>query len=156
MILARGVPKGIAADRETSMESFRILGHTADIGFEAFGQTREEVFANSARALQSLMVDLEAIAPRDEIEIQVEGADPASLLVNWLSEILFRIDADGRLFHDFEIRSLGDRSLAAIARGEPFDRARHQVNLQVKAITYHQLALDQTPQGWRAQVYVDI
>ena len=138
------------------MESFRILGHTADIGFEAFGKTREEVFVNSARALQSLMVDLDAIAPRDEIEIRVEGADPASLLVNWLSDILYRIDADGRLFHDFEIRSLGDRSLAAIARGEPFDHARHPVNLQVKAITYHQLALDQTPQGWRAQVYVDI
>jgi SHS2 domain-containing protein len=138
------------------MGSFRILEHTADIGFEAFGKTREEVFANSARALQSLMVDLDQIAARDEVEIRVEGADAASLLVNWLSEILFRIDADGRLFHDFEIRSLGDKSLVAITRGEPFDRARHQVNLQVKAITYHQLSLEQTSEGWRAQVYVDI
>ncbi len=138
------------------MESFRVLEHTADIGFEAFGKTREEVFVNSARALQSLMIDLDAIAPREEMEIQVEGADPASLLVNWLSEILYRIDADGRLFRDFAIRALGDRSLIAVARGEPFDRARHQVNMQVKAITYHQLALNQIPGGWRAQVYVDI
>src|SRR5438034_1253942 len=138
------------------MESFRVLEHTADIGFEAFGKTREEVFVNSARALQSLMVDLDQIAPRDAVEIRIEGADPASLLVNWLSEVLYRIDADGRLFHDFEIRSLGDRSLAAVGRGEPFDRARHLVNLQVKAITYHQLSLALTPEGWRAQVYVDI
>ena len=142
--------------RDATMEAFRILEHTADIGFEAYGSTREEVFANAARALQNIMVDLNSIAPRDEITIQVEGADASSLLVNWLSEILYRIDADGRLFHDFEMRSLGERSLNAVARGEPFNRARHQVNLQVKAITYHQLLLEATPDGWRARVYVDI
>jgi SHS2 domain-containing protein len=138
------------------MEAFRVLEHTADIGFEAFGSTREEVFANAGRALQNIMVDLSSIVPREEIKIQVVGSDASSLLVNWLSEILYRIDADGRLFHDFNVRDLSDRSLTAIAHGEPFDRARHQVKLQVKAITYHQLALDKTADGWRAQVYVDI
>lgn len=138
------------------METFRVLEHTADIGFEAFGKTRAKVFANAGRALQSLMVDLSSIVPREEMQIEVEGADPGSLLVNWLSEILYRIDAEGRLFNDFSINSIGDRSLSAVSRGEPFDRARHQVNLQVKAITYHQLALVETPDGWRAQVYVDI
>jgi SHS2 domain-containing protein len=138
------------------METFRIIEHTADIGFEAFGSTLEEVFANAARALQHLMVDLKSIAPRDVIDIQVDGADAASLLVNWLSEILYRVDAEGRLFHDFEVREVTDKSLIARARGEPFDRARHQVNLQVKAITYHQLMLEPTPEGWRARVYVDI
>jgi protein archease len=138
------------------MENFRILEHTADIGFEAFGKSREEVFVNAGRALQSLMVDLHSIVPCEKIEIQVTGADAASLLVNWLSEILYRIDAEGRLFHDFSIDSLSDRSLSAASRGEPFDRARHRMNLQVKAITYHQLALVETPDGWRAQVYVDI
>lgn len=138
------------------MEDFRVLGHTADIGFEAFGQTRGEVFANAGRALQNLMVDLELILPRDEIEIEVNGADAESLLVNWLSDILYRIDGEGRLFHDFEIRSITDRSILAVSRGESFNRARHPVNLQVKAITYHQLALAETAEGWRAQVYVDI
>lgn len=138
------------------MEAFRVLGHTADIGFEAFGRTREEVFANAARALQNIMVDLNSIVPRYEIKIQVEGADAGSLLVNWLSEILYRIDADDHLFHDFKVRALGDRSLTAVAHGESFDRARHKVKLQVKAITYHQLTLDKTADGWRAQVYVDI
>lgn len=145
-----------ACAREKYMEAFRVLEHTADIGFEAFGATREEVYANAGWALQNIMVDLNSIVPRDEIKIQVEGADAASLLVNWLSEILYRIDADGRLFHDFKVLELGDRSLTAIAHGESFDRARHQVKLQVKAITYHQLALKKTADGWRAQVYVDI
>lgn len=138
------------------MHPFRILEHTADIGFEAVGATREEVFANAARALQSLMVDLESIASLQETKIQVEGSNAKNLLVNWLSEILYHIDAEGRLFHNFDVRVVGETSVTAIARGEPFDRARHQVKLQVKAITYHQLALDQAPAGWRAQVYVDI
>ena len=140
----------------SNMQPFRVLEHTADIGFEAFGSTRQEAFANAARALVHLMVDLNAVARREEVSFQVEGPDPASLLVNWLSEILYLFDADGWLFSDFEVRDLQDRSLSAVARGEKFDRARHQVILLVKAITYHQLALEQTPEGWRAQVYVDI
>jgi protein archease len=156
MIWRRAARLWAADGGKKCMEDFRILGHTADIGFEAFGQTRQEVFANAGRALQNLMVDLHLIVPREKIEIEVQGADAESLLVNWLSDILYRIDAEGRLFHDFEIRSITDRSLVAVSHGEPFDRARHQVNLQVKAITYHQLALAETPDGWRAQVYVDI
>lgn len=73
-----------------------------------------------------------------------------------MSEILYLFDAEGWLFRDFEFRRLEDCSLSAIARGEKFDPERHQVNLLVKAITYHQLALEETPNGWRAQVYVDI
>ena len=138
------------------MQQFRILEHTADVGFEAFGSTREDVFANAARALISLIVELDAIDPREEVAVRVHGPDPASLLVNWLSELLFLHDAEGWLFRDFEIRSLRDNSLSALARGEKFQRSRHQAKLLVKAITYHQLALEKTPQGWRAQVYVDI
>ncbi len=138
------------------MQPFRVLEHTADVGFEAFGRTRQEVFANAGRALLNLIVDLNSIEPRDEVAIQVEAPDPPSLLVNWLSEILYLFDTEGWLFCDFEVRSLRDHSLSAIARGEKFDRARHQAKVLVKAITYHQLLLEQTPEGWRAQVYVDI
>jgi SHS2 domain-containing protein len=138
------------------MEPFRVLEHTADIGFEAFGRTRQEVFANAARALVNIVVDLPSITARQEVRIEVEASDPPSLLVNWLSEILYLSDAEGWLFSDFEMRSLTDRSLSALARGEKFDPTRHQTKLLVKAITYHQLALEKTLEGWRAQVYVDI
>ena len=138
------------------MQPFRTLEHTADVGFEAFGSTREEVFANAARALMSLIVDLETIEPRSELTLHIKGPDPESVLVNWLSELLFLHDAEGWLFQEFEIQSLHEGSLIAIARGEKLQRPRHQVNLLVKAVTYHQLVLEETPQGWRAQVYVDI
>ena len=138
------------------MQPFRILEHTADVGFEAWGATREEVFANAARALISLIVDLEVIAPCEEVPLQVRGPDPESVLVNWLSELLYLHDAEAWLFRDFEILSLQDDALSALARGEKLQRSRHPVKLLVKAITYHQLVLEKSSQGWRAQVYVDI
>ncbi len=138
------------------MLPFRVLEHTADIGFEAFGSNREEVFANAGRALFHIMVALESVKAREAVRIQIEGSDPPSLLVNWLSELLYLQDVEGWLFSEFEINSLSDKSLAAIAGGERIDPARHQLKLLVKAITYHQLELQQGSAGWRAQVYVDI
>jgi len=141
---------------QPTMQLFRTLEHTADIGFEAFGAAREEVFANAGRALMHLMVNLDTIASRDVLSLRADASDPPSLLVNWLSEILYRFDAEGWLFHDFEFVELTPRSLEATARGEKFDRRRHQIKLLVKAVTYHQLDLSESAEGWRAQVYVDI
>ncbi len=138
------------------MESFRVLEHTADIGFEAFGATREEVFANAAHALMNFFEGRQAIRPAEQVPIHVEGSDSSALLVNWLSEILYLQDTEGWLFRDFEVRSLQETSLDAVARGEKLDPGRHHIKLLVKAITYHQLALEKTSHGWRAQVYVDI
>lgn len=135
---------------------FRILEHTADVGFEAFGGTREEVFANAALALTDLMVDLKAIQASEETPLEVRGPDPESVLVNWLSEILYLFDAEGWVFRDFRVTRLGNDSLSALAQGEKFQPSRHHVKVLVKAVTYHQLALEETPRGWRAQVYVDI
>ena len=138
------------------MQPFRVLEHTADVGFEAFGATREEVLANSARALFHLIVDLETIVPSQETSLSVEGSDATTLLVNWLSELLYLHDAQGWLFSDFVVRLTGEKLLAATACGEKFDTARHQAKMMVKAITYHQLSLQRSAEGWRAQVYVDI
>jgi SHS2 domain-containing protein len=138
------------------MLPYRILEHTADVGLEAFGSTRTEAFTNAARALFHLIVDLDSINPGEEVSLRVQGPDPENLLVNWLSELIYLHDAEGWLFRDFEIVDLKDDSLTAIARGERFKRSRHQARLRVKAVTYHQLALEKTTEGWRAQVYVDI
>ena len=146
---------------------FRILDHTADVGFECRGKTLEELFANAARALVHFFVDLETIKPREEMKIEVTGDDRESLLVNFLSEILFQIDSEARLFSDFEVSikvsikvSIEEgESLTAVAitHGEKWDRSRHIPKLLVKAITYHQLKItQQRKEIWRARVFVDI
>jgi protein archease len=138
------------------MPRFRILEHTADIGFEAFGSTLPEVFENAARAMAHLIADPATVRPVEEVRIEVQGTDPPDLLVNWLSEILYQHDAERCLFRDFRVENLGEHAASGIAWGEKINPARHRTNLMVKAITYHQLSLQQTASGWRAQVYVDI
>lgn len=138
------------------VEAFRFLEHTADVGFEARGSTLEETFANAALALEALMVDLETVEPRHTIVLEVEAHDLSGLLVNWLSEILYQFDAEGWLFRSFEVRSLAPRGIRAVAQGERFERSRHQIKTLVKAITYYELSLRPTPEGWQACVYVDI
>lgn len=134
-----------------------MLEHTADIGFEAFGGEREDVFRNAGRALMSLIIDLESVRPQERIPLEARGPEPQSLLVNWLSEILYLQDTHGWLFRDFEIDGLQDQCVSASGRGKHFESGRHHLKLLVKAITYHQLALEKRADGlWRAQVYVDI
>ena len=137
---------------------FRILDHTADVGFECTGRTLEELFANAARALVHFFVDLETIEQREELRIEVTGEDRESLLVNFLSEILFQIDSEARLFSGFEVSIEEGKSLStvAITRGEKWDCSRHVPKLLVKAITYHQLEISEQPDGWYAKVFVDI
>jgi SHS2 domain-containing protein len=139
------------------VQPFRVLEHTADVGFEAQGRTRAEVFRNAGRALMSLIVDTSSVRPERAVEIPAQAGEASGLLVNWLSEILYLQDTEGWLFQDFEIARLTGCSIRAVGRGEHYNRERHQINLLVKAITYHQLALEKGTDGhWRAQVYVDI
>jgi SHS2 domain-containing protein len=138
------------------VDPFRPLEHSADVGFEAFGKSREELFANAACALIDLVVDLDTIHPSRELTVKAESSVSHDLLVNWLSEILYLHDAEGWLFRDFRVQELGEKVITATARGEKFDPARHRAKVLVKAVTYHQLALEKIPQGWRAQVYVDV
>jgi SHS2 domain-containing protein len=143
-------------DQTASMPPFRFLEHPADVGFEAFGATRQEVFVNAALALTDLRVDLAAVIPREATKVGVRGGDWAGLLVNWLSEVLYLEDAEGWLFSDFKFSALEERNLAGAAWGEKVDPVRHHLKSLVKAITYHQLALERQGDLWRAQVFVDV
>ena len=63
--------------------------------------------------------------------------------------------AEHRLFRRFEVQ-VSDAGLTATAWGEALDRARHELNHEVKAITYHGLTVQRDGDGWMAEVIVDI
>ena len=83
------------------------------------------------------------------------GDDREFLLFDWLRELLMRHDADRQLFGRFTVTVRPD-GLTGTAWGEPIDAARHVLSHEVKAITYHELHVEQTPDGWLAEVIVDI
>jgi SHS2 domain-containing protein len=147
---------------------FEIIEHPADVGFIAYGSTLEELFANAALALVSLSCELGGIEEREQREILAQGADLDSLLYAWLAEILAISDAEQLVFRRVELKHLRVEEtggevrgevrdeVQGIAYGEPFDEARHRAGTYIKAITYHQFQVTLTPDGWRAQVFLDL
>lgn len=135
---------------------FSYFEHTADVGLLAKAPDLNNLFADAARALFALIVeDPGDIRPETEIALELEGTEVDYLLFDWLNELLFRFETEHLLLADFEV-NVRDDGLTAVARGEPLDAERHQLAHEVKAITYHQLEVKQTPEGWQARVIVDI
>lgn len=135
---------------------FEILEHPADIGFRAYGRTREELYQNAALALFSLACDPATIEERESLEIEATGSEEETLIYAWLAELLAIAEAERLVFLRVEIRSLDAGRVRGVAHGEPYDRARHRSGTHIKAVTFHQLRVDQTPAGWSAQVYLDL
>src|SRR5215472_11127611 len=67
---------------------FEVLEHPADIGFRAWGRTREELFENAALALFSVMWKLEAVPEKESRAVEATGGDFEALLYAWLAELL--------------------------------------------------------------------
>lgn len=129
------------------------LDHTADAGIRAYGATLEELFENAAAGLFSLITDLEKVRAVGEVKVRVQADDLGSLMVNWLSELLFLHETQRLLLCEFDV-ALDGLTLDAHARGERIDKRRHTLNLVVKAVTYHGLKVD--PTKGVAEVIFDI
>jgi SHS2 domain-containing protein len=133
-----------------------IFEHTADIGIRVRAATLEELFADAARGLFSIIVaNPETVRPLQEITFSISGSQHEDLLIDWLDELLYTFDTNRLLFREFYVRQ-NQEGLSASARGEPIDRARHELHMEVKAITYHGLKVDRDGDGWLAEVIVDI
>jgi len=135
---------------------FELLEHTADIGFRVRARSRAELFEAAAEALISVAFEVEPVEPRHRYALEAGGHDAESLLINWLSEVLYLWDARRLALRDFRVRELTAERVAGEARGEPFDPARHRAKLVVKGVTYHQLRTGEDEQGWYAQVFLDV
>ncbi len=141
---------------------FEIIEHPADVGFVAYGATLEELFANAALALLSLACELAGVEEREQRELEATGGDNEALLYAWLAEIVAVADAEQLVFRRVEAVELAAAEPGAggrargIAYGEKFDKARHRAGTYIKAMTYHQLCVEQTAEGWRARVYLDV
>ncbi|MFZ5833626.1 MAG: archease [Planctomycetota bacterium] len=138
---------------------YEIFEHTADFGLRMESESLEGVFAESARALFALMLtDPTQVRAADSVDVSVDrerGDSFDNLLHDWLSELLYLFHTRRMAFTDFEVE-IDDDCVRGTARGEPLDPKRHHVEVEVKAITYHGLKVEQIPQGWMAEVIVDI
>ena len=136
-------------------KEFEIVNHTADVGIIAYGADMNEAFANAARALFSLITDLDDVAEVTHRDIELTAPDQESLLVEWLNELIYLFDAENMLFKRFDITQLSPTHLKARSYGDKVDSSRHKLKIGVKAATYHLLKIDRS-NGGKAQVLFDI
>ena len=132
----------------------------ADIAFKAWHEKLEQTFMNAAEATMNVMVEeLDAIQPREHREIRLENDALDMLLFDFLQELIYYKDSELLLLR---IRALrlekadGRYRLWAQAGGEELDPDRHYTRVDVKAVTLHRFALEQTERGWEATVVLDI
>jgi len=133
-----------------------ILEHPSDIGVEARGDSLAAAYQHAAEGLMAVILDSSTIQSTQERHIVLTASDHEQLLVKWLSEILYLYDGQGFVSGKFEILNLTATDLRARVRGETFDVQKHKPKLDVKAVTYHQLVVQETPEGSTVKVFFDI
>ena len=130
--------------------------HTADLGLRVRAADLDTLFAEAAEALfEAIVEDLGTVVASRKVEVTLTGEDRDYLLFDWLKALLYHFDAEHLLLSRFEVE-VDAHGLRGTAWGESLDRARHELGHEVKAITYHGLRVEPTPDGWLAEVIVDI
>ncbi|MDP6360953.1 MAG: archease [Planctomycetota bacterium] len=138
------------------MEKYIELDHTADVGIRVRGQSLEELFEAASFALFDLQVDLSDVKAETEFEIAASGADLENTIVRWLQRLLALMEIEDIIFSRFELIEVTEQSARGKAWGEPLDAARHQLKGAIKAVTYHELEIEETTEGWEAKIIFDV
>jgi SHS2 domain-containing protein len=135
---------------------YETFAHTADLGLRVRAGDLDELFADAAAGLFSLVVnDVPSDLDATECRFEIEGSRLDLLLLDWLNELLYVFDSERMVLGSFEVE-VGSAGLRATARAQPLDPDRHGLLREVKAITYHGLKVEQDGEQWLAEVIVDI
>jgi SHS2 domain-containing protein len=126
------------------------VDHTSELELRIEAQSPEDAFAEAMMALAELF-DGSADWAADEHEISVSAPDRATLLAEWLNELVFLAETSGFVPTRIERASLGETVMDATVAG-----VRGEPRPLVKAVTYHRLELTEIDDAWRARVIFDV
>ncbi len=136
-------------------KEFEIIDHTADVGIKAYGADMKEAFANAAKAMFSLITELDNVEELTHQDVELTAPDQESLLVEWLNELIYLFDVDNVIFKRFDVSQLNQTYLKARCYGSKVDSSKHEIKIGIKAATYHMLKVD-CNDGCEVQVLFDI
>lgn len=137
------------------MVRYRLLDHTADLGFTCEGKTLPALFATAAVALCDIIARVEPLASDATRSVEARGADDAARLRALLDEVLFGFEMKGFLAKEASVTIDGE-VVKATLRGQTIDPATHEIERVVKAVTYHGLEVKKKKGGWSATVILDL
>lgn len=135
------------------MERFKFIEHTADIEFQAFGNSLEEAFKNSALAMSKSILN-EELKGKIIKKVEAQGKDNERLLYDFLEELLILFDSEHFLITEVKNIQIKDGSLKAEVLGvnaEDYDMDNH-----IKAVTYNDMFVKKEKNKWITQVVIDV
>jgi SHS2 domain-containing protein len=132
------------------------IDHTADIGLRVYASAMADLFVEAARGMFHLVLDDFAPARMAEsMSMHVQAGNAELLLRAWLAELLY-IHATRRvMLSGFRIDSLDDTRITATMIATPMTAEMIDRATELKAVTYHGLALARTGDEWQAQIIFD-
>ena len=132
------------------------IPHPGDLSIVVCAPRLPELYRRAGLALFALLLErpgTEAQAPR---QADIRGADPEDLMHAWLSHLLSRFYADREVVGGIRVRQLEPRRIRADLDCAPYARERHGPVREIKAVTFHQLAVRPAGGGWEARVTFDV
>jgi SHS2 domain-containing protein len=137
--------------------TYREIEHTADVGMELDAPDLRTALERSAAAMFDLICDLESVGDtwRSVVSVESRDGDLEHLLVRWLTELLYVHESERVLLGGFSITRLDSHTIEADVTGEETDPDRHAVRLDIKAVTYHDIVLEERPGRWDVRVIFD-
>ena len=126
------------------MKKFEYFEVTADIGFRTYGENLNEAFENAGLAIFNIISDTSGIDSEREISFEITSEDNVSLLYDYLEELLFYHEVEFMLFSQFDVKIDEDFHLTATIKGEPIDWNKHERKTEIKAITFHEMQVNQS------------
>ena len=132
---------------------YEIVDHTADWAMRVYGSDLAELLRCAAIGMSSLLLaELSSVRLEESRELELEAFDAETLLVDWLTELAYFAETEQLVFREFRLWDVTAQHLAARMRGA---RVR-ELQKHIKAVTYHDLAIEQTEAGLTATIVFDV
>jgi len=134
---------------------YELIDHTADFGIRVFGKNLDSLYENSAYALFDLITDIRRLDRDHGLRLFIEGLDREDLMANWLRELLYLWNGREILVSETSVHMVSETGFLAEIRYDPYEKERHEIRNEIKAVTYHKLAVRQEANGWVAEIILD-
>ena len=132
---------------------YKILDHISDLKIKVLGESLPELFENAVFAMKEcLRPEIEIPEKNTKIKIKIKSADLFSLLVDFLSEVLYQAQVNKEVYHKVKFDKFSDTEIEAELSGEKVKR----FGLEIKGVTYHNLEIKKIKNHWQAIIVFDI
>ena len=127
----------------------------ADIAFEAYGKTLNEVFENSAYAFFDMTCNPKTIKQKIKKVVNIKAENEQDLLYNFLSELIFLKDSKQLIFSKVKV-NIKNNELEATLFGDKINPEKQELRNDIKAVTMHMFNLEKVKDYYKVTVVVDI